>query len=118
MVTERLLSFARQPAELVIVAVLILALADPAASITGRLWGKRKLHHNKSYVGTGSFFAVAWVTAIVFLTVAVKDLSTPHAVGAALIIATAGTIVEALSTRLDDNLTIPVVCALSAFLLL
>jgi dolichol kinase len=107
--------FPKRPVE---VAVLILAFADPAASITGRLWGKRKLYNNKSYVGTGSFFAVAWITAIIFLTLAVKDLSTPHAVVAALIIATAGTIVEALSTRLDDNLTIPVVCALSAFLLL
>jgi phytol kinase len=100
------------------VAVLILSLADPAASITGRLWGERKLYHNKSYVGTGSFFAVAWISAIIFLTVAVKDLSTPHAVVAALIIAIAGTIVEVLSTRLDDNLTVPVVCALTAFLLL
>jgi len=107
--------FPKPPVE---VAVLILAFADPAASITGRLWGKRKLYSNKSYVGTGSFFSVAWITAIIFLTVAVKDLSTPHAVVAALIIAAAGTIVELLSTRLDDNLTIPVVCALTAFLLL
>ena len=100
------------------VAVLILALADPAASITGRLWGKRKLYSNKGYVGTGSFFAVAWITAIIFVTIAVEDLSTPHAIVAALIIATAGTMVEVLSTRLDDNLTIPVVCAFTAFLLL
>jgi dolichol kinase len=106
------------PKPAVEVAVLILALADPAASITGRLWGKRKLYSNKSYVGTGSFFAVAWITSIIFVTIAVKDLSTPHAVVAALIIATAGTIVEVLSTRLDDNLTIPVVCAFTAFLLL
>jgi dolichol kinase len=107
--------FPKQPVE---VAVLILALADPAASITGRLWGERKLYHNKSYVGTGCFFAVAWISAIIFLTLAVKDLSTPHAVVAALIIAIAGTIIEVLSTRLDDNLTVPVVCALTAFLLL
>jgi dolichol kinase len=106
------------PKPAVEVAVLILALADPAASITGRLWGKRKLYSNKSYVGTGFFFTVSWITAIVFLTIAVKDLSTSHAVVAALIIAAAGTIVEVLSTRLDDNLTIPVVCAFAAFLLL
>lgn len=107
--------FPKPPVE---VAILILAFADPAASITGRLWGTRKLYDNKSYVGTGSFFAVAWIATIIFLTVAVKDLSTVHAVVAALIIATAGTIVEVLSTRVDDNLTIPVVCALAAFLLL
>jgi diacylglycerol kinase (CTP) len=107
--------FPKPPVE---VAILILAFADPVASITGRLWGKRKLFQNKSYVGTGAFFAVAWVTASIFLTVAVKDLSTPRAAVAALIIAAAGTIVELLSTRLDDNLTIPVVCALAAFLLL
>jgi diacylglycerol kinase (CTP) len=109
------LVFPKPPVE---VAILILAFADPVASITGRLWGKRKLFQNKSYVGTGAFFAVAWVTASIFLTVAVKDLSTPRAAVAALIIAAAGTIVELLSTRLDDNLTVPVVCALAAFLLL
>jgi phytol kinase len=107
--------FPKPPVE---VAVLILSLADPAASITGRLWGERKLYHNKSYVGSGFFFAVAWITTIIFLTVAARDFSTPYAVVVALIIAAAGTIVEVLSTRLDDNLTVPVVCALTAFLLL
>ena len=48
----------------------------------------------------------------------VKDLSHSYALVAALIIAAAGTIVEVLSTRLDDNLTIPIVCAFTAFLLL
>jgi len=106
------------PKPAVEVAVVILAVADPAASITGRLWGKRKLYRDKSYVGTGVFFTVAWISAIIFLIIAGKNLSTSHAVVAALIIATAGTIVEVLSTRLDDNLTIPVVCAFTAFLLL
>jgi len=106
------------PKPAVELAILILALADPAASIAGRRWGKQKLYGNKSYVGTGFFFTVAWITATIFLTTAVKDLSTSHAVLAALITAAAGTIVEVLSTRLDDNLTVPLVCAFTASLLL
>ena len=106
------------PKPAVEVAILILALADPAASITGRLWGKRKLYSNKSYVGTGFFFTVAWISTIVILSLKVKDLSHSYVLVAALIIAAAGTIVEVLSTRLDDNLTIPIVCAFTAFLLL
>lgn len=99
------------PQRAVEAALLILAIADPVASIAGRRWGARKLFRDKSFAGSGAFFlAAAMSTAtLLLLTEGSFDAGRIAAVAAAL--AAAGTITELLSSRIDDNFSIPVVCA-------
>ena len=85
--------------------ILVLALADPAASLVGQRWGRRKL-------GAGTVEG-----SLVFTVVAFGALTPwvpwPQALGAALL--TAG--IEALPWPVDDNLSVPLVAA-GALLLL
>ncbi|MCA9737127.1 MAG: hypothetical protein KC645_05840 [Gemmatimonadetes bacterium] len=80
-------------------AILVLALADPCASVIGRLWGRVK-------VGTGTLTGSA-----VFVVVATLVLSSRIPPGAALACAVFVAVVEALPWPLDDNLTIPLAAA-------
>ncbi|MEM9193311.1 MAG: diacylglycerol/polyprenol kinase family protein [Myxococcota bacterium] len=94
-----------------LVGVAILALADPAASIVGRRFGRHKLRGQKSWVGSATFFVVASGAASLALVAGGVILST--AVPLALAAAVAATVTEALSQRVDDNLTIPLAAALA-----
>jgi dolichol kinase len=80
-------------------AILVLAVADPAASLVGRKWGRRNLGKG-TVEGALAFFGAAAVVLIPFVGVAV-------AVG----VAAAAAAVEVLETGLDDNLLIPVTTA-------
>jgi len=92
------------PGPLLVPSVLVLALADPAASVVGRLWGRRK-------VGKGSVEGLAtfWVVAAVVL---VPFVGLPTASGIAAVVALS----EVLPTKLDDNLVIPFVTALALWI--
>jgi len=100
------------------VAVLVLAFADPAATIAGKLLGVRKLFGEKSIAGATAFFVVAFIVSIVFFSLTQPWLLSMRGVLAAMILAGSGTMAEMLGDSLDDNLTIPIaVAAASAFLL-
>ena len=92
-----LVAYAVFPMGIASPAILVLALADPAAGTVGRLFGRRRF-------GTGSVegSAVFFVTATVILLVAVDW-------PAALIAAAAATLVEVVPGIGDDNLVIPLV---------
>lgn len=90
------LVFSREPAA---AGTLVLALADPAASLVGRRWGRRSVGHG-SVEGSSVFFGVAWL-ALVPLVGPVPALAA----------AAAATVVEPLPWPLDDNLTVPLVTA-------
>jgi len=98
-------------------AVLILAFADPMASIIGKRWGGFKLVHDKSAVGTLAFFLTAVLVSGLFL-LTMGDVSIARALAAALVMAFSGALAELLSTRLDDNLAIPVVCTFAGAMIL
>lgn len=82
-----------------VAAMLVLALADPAASVVGRLWGTRPLGKG-SWQGTAAFAVVA--TAVLTPLVGVPAGLAAAAVAAAL---------EVLPVGIDDNLTTPVAVA-------
>lgn len=92
------------PAHLFAPAVLVLALADPAASVVGRLWGGHSLGKG-SWEGTITFFLVACAVTFPFVGL-------PGALVAAVSVA----IFEVLPTGVDDNLTVPVATALVLWL--
>ena len=94
------LSMALFPLEIARAAILVLGLADPAASVIGRIWGRRPL-------GKGS-----WLGSTVFLLVATGVLWVAlPGVPLALLGLTALTaaLAEVFVPRLDDNLIIPLV---------
>lgn len=89
------------PAGSFVPSVLVLALADPAASVVGRLWGRHALGKG-SWEGTGAFFLVAAAVLTPFA-------GPPDALIAAALVAA----LEVLPTGIDDNLTVPPATALA-----
>ena len=79
--------------------ILVLALADPAASYIGQRWGGRPFMGG-TLIGTAVFFGVACAV-----------LGLRHALPVALVAAAVATIAERRSWPLDDNLMIPLACA-------
>ena len=103
-----LIAFPIRAAEL---GVIVLAVADPAATLVGRRWGKRRIWRDKSLVGSSAFFVTATLLAFGFASI----IPDAPGIGVRLVMASVvglvGTIAEMFSERLDDNFTIPVLCA-------
>lgn len=91
------LAVALFPRSVVIPSILVLALADPAASYAGRRWGKRRF-------GGGTLLG-----SLVFLLVAVLVLLPFVGPAAAPVAALVIALVEPSPLPLDDNLVIPLV---------
>lgn len=87
------------PRAAVIPAILVLALADPAASVLGRRFGRRPL-------GKGSMEGSATFALVAFLVLWPFVGPIPAALGALSAAA-----VEVLPLGLDDNLTVPLTVA-------
>lgn len=96
-----LIALVLYPIDIVVPAILVLALADPAANYFGRRWGRRR-------IGTGTIEGV-----MVFVLVAVGVLLFWASPAIAIAAAVAGALIEVApwSGRLDDNLTIPLAVA-------
>jgi dolichol kinase len=90
----------------VVPSILVLALADPAASFLGRVMKSPR-------VGTGSVFGSS-----VFFVVATAILLPGAGWGVALAVAALVTAVEAMPWKLDDNLTVPLSTAVFLSLML
>lgn len=93
------------PPRLPALALLVGALADPAASYAGERWGNRSAR--KTVVGSLAFFVVAWAIALAVGTLWYKGV----------VIAAVGAALERWSGPLDDNLLVAPGTALSAWIL-
>ncbi|MBM4184793.1 MAG: hypothetical protein FJ207_11375 [Gemmatimonadetes bacterium] len=87
------------PVRTVVPALLVLALADPTASVVGRAWGRRRVGKG-TLEGSVAFPATALLVLIPFV-----------GIGVALPTAVAAASVEVLPGRHDDNVLIPMVTA-------
>ena len=94
------------PVEAAMAGILVLALADPAASVVGRLWGRRKLG-NGTVLGSASFTLVAFLVLLFFAP-------WPVAISTAVI----STVVESMPLPIDDNLLVTLSTAGALALLL
>lgn len=94
------------PTTYALAGILVLAWADPAASVVGQRWGRLKFLAG-SVRGSAAFVAVAFLALIIFVP-------WPQALAAAVLTA----IVEAAPLKLDDNLLVPVAVAASLFLMM
>jgi dolichol kinase len=93
-----LIAFIAFPRAVAVSSVLVMGLADPAASLVGQRWGKRPFLGG-SLEGTVAFLAVAAVI-----------LATRHPMGVALVAAAISAIAERRAWPLDDNLAVPLAC--------
>ncbi|MBK8014740.1 MAG: hypothetical protein IPK13_25750 [Deltaproteobacteria bacterium] len=90
------------------VAALTLALADPVASNIGRRFGRHKLVLGKTLEGSLAFWGTGFLVAALYLGQLYPNIPTSHTLLLAAIAGLAGALTELVSTKLDDNLTIPV----------
>lgn len=94
------LVYALVPMDLAAASVMVLGLADPAASVVGRIWGRRALGKG-SWLGATTFAIVATACLVGWF----PSWPTAALVGVAVVVAAA----EVLPVPLDDNLSIPLV---------
>jgi dolichol kinase len=90
-----------------VMGMLILAVGDPAASICGRKFGKTKLIGAKSLEGSLAFAAVGWAASFTYLSVYYPQVSVGARLVLTLTAGVVGAVVELISTRIEDNVTIP-----------
>ncbi len=89
--------------------VLALAIGDPAAGVIGRKFGRTRIVHGRSLEGSLAFAVASMLTGSAYLALYAPELSLTARMILAATAAVVGAITEALSHRLDDNLTIPIV---------
>lgn len=95
-----------------VLALLALAVGDPVAGLVGRRYGQIRLWGGKSLEGSLAFALSASVAAYLYLLAFQWTLAPVGVLLAlALIAGVTGAVVELLSTRLEDNFTIPVFTA-------
>jgi dolichol kinase len=99
------------------VAVAVLGIGDPTAALVGRRWGRIRLRGNRSLEGSTAFFIAASLAAFLVAHLLMAGSTALH-LEVALVAGLSGALVELFSSRLDDNLTIPlgVAAAVSAML--
>jgi len=98
-------------------ALAVLGVADPAAGLIGRRWGKTKLVAERSLEGTLAFVVVGTLASLVVMAIWHTDLAWTARVSVALGAALFGGVAELFSNRVDDNLSIPVATATGSFLI-
>jgi phytol kinase len=111
---------------LAILGILAMSLGDAGASIVGRSFGKKNTYlvhgEPRSYTGSIAMFVISFFVALLIfwifsdamgLTARVFTL-----VAASFIIAGFATIIEALSIWGTDNITVPVLTSVAAYVLL
>lgn len=91
------------PKLITITSFAILIISDSAAALVGRRFGKRKFLR-KSFEGSAAFFC----TALVVIATTPKVSSEAGEYVIAAIAAAVATVIEAKSTGIDDNLSIPI----------
>jgi len=93
------------------IGVLVLAFGDPMATLTGKAWGRWKIWKEKSWVGSGAFILASFLVTTAFLFLIPNGLGTASRIALAFSVSLGGALAELFSDRVDDNLTIPVLCA-------
>ena len=93
-------------------AVAVLGLADPAAALVGRRFGRIRLVNGRSLEGSLTFVVVGAAAAFATLRLWHPEISAPLAVAFAAALPAA--LAELWSRRVDDNLSVPLAAAAGA----
>jgi dolichol kinase len=94
------------------IAVAVLGIGDPIAALVGRRFGRIRMRTGRTLEGTLGFVAAGSLAAL-----AVAWAMIPGSMSSRLLVAVVagvtGAVIEVFSTKVDDNLTIPLAVALS-----
>ncbi len=96
------------------VALTVLGFSDPAAAIIGKRYGKHRFDNGRSVEGTVTFVLVGTLAATATMAIFHPDVVLWRALLIAFSASLAGGLTELFSSRLDDNLGIPVSAGLAA----
>lgn len=98
-----------------VTAVAVLGFGDPIAGLVGRRFGRVRLVNGRSLEGTLAFVLAAGAVAFLVLGIARPSMLFSTRLIVAGVAASSGAVAELLSRRVDDNLSIPLVSGLAAF---
>ena len=97
-----------------VVGLAVLGLGDPMAALIGRRFGQVKLLAGRTLEGSLAFVAFGTVGAAIVLTLFYPDVP----LYVALVGGVFGAVAELFTKRIDDNLAVPLVAALGAWLVM
>ncbi len=103
---------------LCVVGVTVLGVGDPVAGWVGRRFGRHRFASGRSWEGSLAFFVAAAGATILTLGWLPSPLAIGPTIAVATVAAAIAAVAEALTRRLDDNLTIPLTAAAAAALTL
>lgn len=95
--------------------IIALAVGDPAAALVGRRFGRTKLMRGRTLEGSLAFVAAAVLGGVAYLLVVGIPLG-PSLLVLPVAAGIGGAVAEAISTRVDDNFSVPLAGAYSALL--
>lgn len=104
-----LIGTALYPKTAIEAGALVLAVADPIASIAGRRWGRRRLYKDRTWFGSGAFAVAGTVVCFALLGWKLPQVPLVELATKSLIVGTAGALAELGSGWVDDNFTVPVI---------
>ena len=90
---------------------MILGVADPAAGLIGRRFGRHKLIHGRSVEGTAAFILVGGLGCVLVLTTWHAGLGWPLMAGLIASAIVPAALAELVAHRIDDNLLVPMAAA-------
>ncbi len=99
------------PKYIAITSLTFLAIADVAAAMVGERYGKIRIYNNKTLEGAIAFFIVAIISGLVliqFPRLQAEGLNFQLVLWGSL----TATLVELFSSKIDDNLTIPIITSM------
>lgn len=99
------------------VALAILGVADPAAAVIGKRFGRTRLANGRSLEGTAAFIVVGALGAMAVIGLLHAELALWQGGVIALGASIAGGVTELNLRRVDDNLAIPVASCAAALVL-
>ena len=99
-----------------LLGLVALGVGDPAAAVIGRRWGRTRLANGRSLEGFAAFMVASLIAGFALLSLVRPELSFTTRAAACAAASLVGAIVELMSRRVDDNLSIPLSAAVIATL--
>jgi dolichol kinase len=93
------------------VAVIVLGLADPTAALIGRRFGKTSLINGRSLEGSLAFVVAGTLGSLAVMRIWHSHLLWTHTLLIALVASVFGAVAELVSSKVDDNMSIPLAAA-------